>query len=81
MLNTKLIKIRTIIRKICEECGGKIVKKQIEFSMYGVKLGSFPAEVCTKCGEEVFDEKTSLEIESIAKKKGLFGLARKVKIV
>ena len=68
-------------RKKCEECGGKIVKKEIEFSMYGVNLGKFLAEVCEKCGEEVFDEETSEKIDKIAKEKGLWGLARKVKVV
>ncbi len=68
-------------RKICEECGGRIEKKKIEVNMYGKNLGSFMAEVCLKCGEEVFDEKTSAEIDKIAKEKGLWGLARKVKIV
>ncbi|MBI2673231.1 YgiT-type zinc finger protein [Candidatus Woesearchaeota archaeon] len=68
-------------RKECEECGGKLVKKKVEFKMYGISLGEFPAEVCTKCDEEVFDEKTSKEIDAVAKKKGLWGLAKKVKIV
>lgn len=68
-------------RKKCEECKGKIMRKYVEFSMYGVSLGKFPAEVCTRCGEEVFDEKTSEEIDKVAKNKGLWGLARKVKIV
>jgi len=68
-------------RQKCEECGGKIVKKIVEYNMYGSNLGKFPAEVCTKCDEEVFDEKTSEEIDKIAKEKGLWGLARKVKIV
>ncbi len=68
-------------RQKCEECLGKIVKKNIEFSMHGVKLGKFPAEVCTKCGEEVFDEKVSQEIDKIAKQKGLWGLSKKVKVV
>ena len=68
-------------RQKCEECGGKLVKKQVDFSMYGISLGKFPAEVCSKCGEEVFDEKTSEGIDRIAKQKGLWGLAKKVKIV
>ncbi|MBI2079735.1 hypothetical protein HYT84_03150, partial [Candidatus Micrarchaeota archaeon] len=59
-----------IERKNCEECGGKILKKDIEFSLYGQSLGYFPAEVCGKCGEEVFDEKTSDKIDEIAKEKG-----------
>ncbi len=65
----------------CEECSGKIINKKVEFSMYGINFGKFPAEVCIKCGEEVFDEKTSEEIDKIAKQKGLWGLAKKVKIV
>ena len=68
-------------RQKCEECGNKIVKKQVDFSIYGVNIGKFPAEVCTKCGEEVFDEKTSEEIDKITKQKGLWGLSKKVKIV
>lgn len=68
-------------RQKCEECGGKIIKKQVDFSIYGTSLGKFPAEVCTKCGEEVFDEKTSEEIDKITKQKGLWGLSKKVKIV
>ncbi len=67
-------------RKICEECGGKIIKKQVEFNMYGFSLGEFPAEICTKCGEEVFDEEVSDQIEKITKEKGLYGLAVKTKI-
>lgn len=68
-------------RKKCEECGGNIERKRIDFVMYGLSLGKFPAEVCTKCGEEVFDEETSKLIDKIAKSKGLWGLDRKVKIV
>lgn len=61
-------------RTICEECSGKIVEKKVEFKIYGESLGFFPAEVCTKCGEEIFDEKTSDAIDNVAKKKGLWGL-------
>ncbi|MBI2672429.1 YgiT-type zinc finger protein [Candidatus Woesearchaeota archaeon] len=68
-------------RKKCEECSGKIIKKQVDFSLYGISLGKFPAEICSACGEEVFDEKTSERIDKIAKERGLWGLDRKVKIV
>lgn len=67
-------------REKCEECGGKIVKKNVEFSLYGESLGFFPAEVCTKCGEEVFDEETSDKIDEVAKQKGLWGLSARTKI-
>lgn len=64
----------------CVECEGKILKKKVPFLMYGVKLGNFEAEVCTKCGDEVFDEKVSDKIDVIAKEKGLWGLGAKTHI-
>lgn len=64
----------------CEECGGKIIKKDVKFSMYGVDFGKFPAEVCAKCGEELFEESAYDEINRIAKKKGLYGLEAKTKV-
>lgn len=67
-------------RTKCEECGGKIVKKKIEFELYGESLGMFPAEVCDKCGEEIFDEETSDKIDEAAKEKGLWGLGAGTKI-
>lgn len=67
-------------RKICEECGGKIVEKKVPFSLYGQELGQFPAEVCSKCGEEVFDEEVSEEIDRVAQQRGLWGLEAQTKI-
>lgn len=63
---------------ICEK--GNLKKKYVEYEVYGIKLGKFPADVCGSCGEQWFDEKTSLKIEELEKKKGLFGLSRKSKI-
>lgn len=40
----------------------------------------FPAEVCAKCGEEVFTEETSARIDELAKEKGLFGLAARTTV-
>ncbi|MBI2148227.1 AbrB/MazE/SpoVT family DNA-binding domain-containing protein [Candidatus Woesearchaeota archaeon] len=67
--------------KKCYECNGEIVSKKIEVVISGKSLGKFPAEVCKKCGEEVFDELTSKKIDKTAKQKGLWGLAKKIKIV
>ncbi len=64
----------------CEECGGKIVKKKKDYISLGENLGKFEAEVCSKCGEQVFDEDVTKRISMIAKKKGLYGLAAKSKI-
>lgn len=67
-------------RKKCEECGGKITRKLIPFKMYGIKLGDFPAEICDKCKEEVYDEETVGKINEIAKQKGLWGLESRTKV-
>lgn len=64
-----------MIRDKCDECGGKLVEKNVDFNMFDVMLGKFPAEVCSKCGEEVFTEETSAKIDTVAKEKGLYGLA------
>lgn len=68
-----------MVRQTCEECSGKIVRKDVEFKLYGERVGLFPAEVCTRCGEELFTEETSDKIDEIAKKKGLWGLSVRTK--
>jgi hypothetical protein len=45
-----------------------------------VSLGEFPAEVCSRCGEKVFDEKVSDEIDARAKQKRLWGLCATTRI-
>ena len=67
-------------RKICEECGGNIIHKKVDYILLGQNLGKFPAEVCTKCGEQVFDEEVSEKIDVIAKQKGLWGLQAKTRV-
>ncbi len=57
----------------CYECeNGKLEKKKINYKIYGVNVGMFEAEVCDKCGETYFSEKT--------KKLGLWGLESRTKI-
>tara|TARA_Y100000310_G_C20652088_1_gene799972 strand:- start:902 stop:1231 length:330 start_codon:yes stop_codon:yes gene_type:complete len=63
---------------ICEK--GTLKKKNVEYSVYGVSLGKFPAQVCGTCKEEWFDEGTSKSIQELEKKKGLFGLSKKSKV-
>jgi len=67
-------------RKICEECGGKIIKKKVDHYYLEEFIGNFPAEVCQKCGEVVFDEDVSRTMTRIVKEKGLWGLSAKTKI-
>lgn len=65
----------------CPMCEKGILKRdKIKEEMFGVYLGEFPAEVCTKCSESFTDEGTTRKIEEIAKKKGIWGLGKKTKI-
>ena len=52
-------------RTICEECGGRILKKKIDYYYVGEYIGKFDAEVCNKCGEEVFEEEVADKIMGV----------------
>ena len=67
-------------RNFCEECGGKIIKKKVEHYYLDEFIGKFPAEVCQKCGEIVFDEDVSKQMTDIVKEKGLWGLGARTRI-
>ena len=67
-------------RTKCEECGGRIVRKTVSYDYLGEHIGKFPAEVCGKCGEVVFDEGASENIETKVKEKGLYGLGATTKV-
>ena len=65
----------------CYLCGqGTLIRKKVPYSLYGVYVDDFDAEVCSQCGEEFFDEQTSQKITEKVKKKGLWGLSAKTKI-
>ena len=67
--------------KQCYQCGSKGMKqKKVAFSLYGVGLGMFDAEVCGQCGERVFTEETSMKINAAAKEKGLWGIESRTKV-
>lgn len=68
------------MKRTCEECGGKVEEKTVDYIFMGENLGKFKAEVCTKCNEQVFDEDVSKKITEIAKEKGLFGLYAKTRV-
>ncbi|MBI2565208.1 hypothetical protein HYV79_04455 [Candidatus Woesearchaeota archaeon] len=65
---------------LCWECRTKLVKKFVEYSLYGVFIGKFPARVCEKCKESFFSEETSKKITELAKQKGLWGLQARTKV-
>ena len=63
---------------VCEK--GTLKKGKISETMFGVYLGKFPAEICTKCNESFTDERATQAIETAAKEKGIWGLGKKTKI-
>ncbi|MBW2969061.1 AbrB/MazE/SpoVT family DNA-binding domain-containing protein [Candidatus Woesearchaeota archaeon] len=63
---------------LCEK--GELKKGKIQEKMFGVDLGKFPAQICTKCKESFTDEKTTKAIEKKAKEKGIWELGKKTKI-
>ena len=63
---------------ICEK--GKLKKGKVKEYMFGVYLGEFSAEICTKCKENFTSEETMKKIEEKAKEKGIWGLGQKTKI-
>jgi len=66
--------------RVCEECGGRVIRRKVRFSLYGETVGLYPAEVCSRCGEEVFSEETAMDINAEAKRKGLWGLEAKARV-
>lgn len=63
---------------VCEK--GTLKKTKTREYIWGIYLGDFPAEVCTKCGESFVDDKAMKKIEQTAKEKGIWGLGRNTKI-
>lgn len=64
----------------CIICSGETIQKNVEYKESGVSLGNFSANVCQKCGETYFNEKTAEKIQQKSKQMGLFGLAKKAKV-
>ncbi|MBI5066097.1 hypothetical protein HZA97_07715 [Candidatus Woesearchaeota archaeon] len=64
----------------CWDCGKKMIKKNVEYSLYGILIGKFPALVCDNCKETLFSEETSKKITQLVKEKGLWGLQAKTKV-
>ena len=58
----------------CDECNGKMEQRKVDVKVYGVVLGKFDALVCKSCGQELFTEDVSEQIDAVAKKRGLWGL-------
>jgi len=67
--------------EICYECEkGRLIKKNIEYEQYGISIGKYPAEVCSRCGETFFSSDAVEKIEQELKKRNLWGLGMKASI-
>lgn len=65
----------------CPVCGkGELRKGKIKETMFGIYLGEYQAEICSKCNESFTDERTTKAIEESARAKGIWGLGKKTKI-
>ena len=64
----------------CWECKERMKNENVEYFLYGIKIGKFPAKICKKCNETYFSEETSKKMTVIAKQKGLWGLQAKTKV-
>ncbi len=53
-------------------------KAKVKVEFFGIDFGLRDAKVCTLRGSEYLDQDTMREIETEVKKKGIFGLERKV---
>lgn len=64
----------------CWECGRRMVERKVPYSLYGVKIGVFPALVCPHCNEPYFSEATAKRMTELSKRKGLWGLETTTKV-
>ncbi|MDI6640552.1 MAG: YgiT-type zinc finger protein [Methanocellales archaeon] len=64
---------------VCEK--GNLKEGKVEEEMFGTSLGRYRAEICDRCGESFVDEETMRAIEQKARQLGIWGLAKKIKIV
>jgi len=62
------------------KCGGKLKKSQTQVEFFGIDFGIKECEVCTACGSEYLGDEVMEEIEQEIKKRGIFGLERRVQV-
>ncbi len=63
---------------ICEK--GTLKPSKEKHVMLGVDLGKYPGQRCSFCKEIFTDSKEMIQIEKIARQKGIWGLGKKTKI-
>ena len=63
---------------ICEK--GILRKQKTSVEKYGETIGLFTADVCSNCGEEIFDSSEAKKIEARIKELGLWGVPAQSRI-
>lgn len=61
-------------------CGGVLKDSTAEVELFGLSFGVHPCEVCTRCGAEYLDNETVERVQSMAKKRGFFGLEKNLQV-
>lgn len=61
-------------------CGGPLRRTRVPVTFFGIDFGLREAEVCGACGAEYLDQAVMKEVEAEVKRRGLFGLERKVHV-
>lgn len=61
-------------------CGGTLRRTMTQVTFFDIDFGLRPAEVCGRCGAEYLDQAVLAEVEAEVKRRGLFGLERKVSV-
>ncbi len=58
---------KVIDMKTCYMCHGKLKKSLVDVNIEGVVVKDVLADVCSQCGEQYFDTKTSTFIQNVTK--------------
>ena len=62
----------------CTECDGMYHEKMIPYDYAGQRIGVYPALVCNKCGDTMFESKACDAMEKELKRRNLWGLGAKL---
>ncbi len=63
------------------KCGGRLKSGITEVEFFGIDFGLKKADICVECGSEYLSQESLEEIEAEVKRKGLFGLERRARVV
>ena len=61
----------------CTECEGHYAKRKVHYDYAGYRIGTYPALVCDKCGDTMFESDACDAMEKELKRRKLWGLRSK----